>query len=163
MIFITGPGSHVFSILRHTNPIRKMKNSILVQRFIEQIWNNQSFEMLDSFLHPNFKDHSLLPTLTPDQEGTKKWIVNTGLSFKHHTIIDEQVTEGNLSMIKITMKLKHIGVWRGIEPTGIELSTTGFRHFKIQDEKIVEHWALIDGQTIENQLKDASHGCAIKN
>ncbi|HEY1019649.1 MAG TPA: ester cyclase [Sediminibacterium sp.] len=138
-----------------------MKNSILVQHFIEQIWNQEAFDMLDSFLHPDFKDHSLLPTLSPDKEGIKKWISATGISFEHNTTIENQVTEGDQSMIRIKMKLKHIGVWRGIEPTGIEVEAVGYRCFKIKNDKIIEHWGLIDGQSIENQLKEASHGCKV--
>ena len=138
-----------------------MKNSILVQEFIEQIWNKKSFEKIDDFLHSAFKDHSLSPTLSPDKEGLKKWINATSLAFEHETAIEAQVTEGDQIMVKIKMKLKHIGSWRGIEPTGIELYTNGFRHFKIKDHRIIEHWALIDGERIENQLKEVSHGCKI--
>jgi predicted ester cyclase len=138
-----------------------MENSVLVQKFIEQIWNKKLFEMLDNFLHPAFKDHSLLSILSPDKEGLKKWINATGISFEHETAIEDQVTEGDQVMVRIKMKLKHIGVWRGIEPTGIELYTTGYRHFKIKDNRIIEHWALIDGEKIQNQLVEASQGCKI--
>lgn len=139
----------------------QMENSILVQAFIDQIWNNKAFEKMDSFLHPDFKDHSLPPMFPTGKEGTKKWIINTGISFEHHSIIEAQVTEGDSSMVKIKMKLKHIDDWRNIEATGIELYTTGYRHFKCKNGKIIEHWALIDGQAIENQLKKAAHGCKI--
>lgn len=138
-----------------------MDNSILVQNFINQIWNNRAFEKLDDFLHPDFRDYSLPPMLSSDREGTKKWIVSTGFSFEHNTIIEDQVTQNNKSIVKIRMNLKHIGTWRNIESTRIHLYTTGYRYFKLKDQKIIEHWALIDGQTIENQLKDASHGCKI--
>lgn len=138
-----------------------MENSIVVQNFIEQIWNNKAFEKLDNFLHPDFKDHSLSPLLPPDKKGTQQWIITTGLSFEHHTIIEDQVTAGDQSIVKIKMKLKHIGVWRGIEPTGMEVYTPGYRHFKMKDHHIIEHWALIDGQSIESQLKKASQGCKI--
>jgi len=138
-----------------------MENSTLVKEFIAQIWNNQRFEMLSDFLHPDFTDHSLPAALPPTKEGTKKWIINTGISFEHKTSIEEQVTEGNKSIVKVKLNLKHIGPWRGIQPTGIELYTVGYRYFKIQDGKIIEHWALIDGQHIENQLTSASHGCKV--
>jgi predicted ester cyclase len=138
-----------------------MKNSLLVPQFIEQIWNKRSFEMLDDFLHPEFRDHSLLPILSPDKEGLKKWITATGMAFEHETIIEDQVSESDQTMMRITMKLKHVGVWRGIGPTGIELYTTGYRHFKIKDDRIIEHWALLDGETIENTLKEASKRCEI--
>jgi len=138
-----------------------MNNAILVRNFIEQVWNNSAFETLDFFLHPDFIDHSLPPVLSADQDGTKKWIINTGLSFAHNTVIEDQVTEGDKSMVKIKMNLKHTGAWRGIEPTGVNLQTSGYRCFRFQNGKIIEHWALIDGQSIENQLKEASHGCKI--
>lgn len=138
-----------------------MENSKLVAEFIEQIWNNRNFEKLDFFLHAEFKDNSLPPALTADKEGMKKWILGTGLSFEHKTTIEEQVTEGDKSIVKIRMNLKHIGVWRDIEPTGTELETIGFRFYKFAEGKIIEHWGLIDGQTIENQLKNASRGCKI--
>ena len=138
-----------------------MENSKLVAEFIEQIWNKRNFEKLNEFLHPEFVDNSLPSAMSKDKDGMMKWIIGTGVSFEHKTTIEEQVTEGNKSIVKIRMDLKHIGPWRNIEPTGIEIKTTGFRFYKIIKGKIFEHWALIDGEVIENQLKAASHGCAI--
>ena len=138
-----------------------MKNSIVVKNFIDQIWNNKAFEKLDSFLHPDFRDISLPPTFAPGKEGTKKWIISTGLSFEHRTIIEDLVSEGNKSIVKIKIHLKHTGVWRDIEPTGLELFAIGYRFFKFKDGKIIGHSALIDGQTIESQLKGAANGCNI--
>ena len=72
------------------------------------------------------------------------------------------VSEENKVIVKIMMKLKHIGVWRDIEPTGAEISTIGYRYFKLADNKIIEHWALIDGNAIGNQLKEIKHGCKVQ-
>jgi len=138
-----------------------MNNSALVKEFISQIWNNQNFKMLLEFLHPDFTDHSLPDGFPANSEGTKKWIITTGTSFQHETIVEEQVTEGNKCIVKVRLNLKHIGRWRDIEPTGVDLSTIGYRYFRFHDNKIIEHWALIDGQRIENQLTGASHGCKI--
>lgn len=141
--------------------MRKMDHSKIVLDFIDEIWNKRDFNKLDDFLHPDFKDHSLPPALSPDREGMKTWITGTGVSFEHHTIIEDQVTEGDKSILRIKMDLKHIGTWRDIEPTGIELQTVGYRCFELKEGKIIGHWALIDGQVIENQLKSTSHGCKI--
>ncbi len=82
-------------------------NQELIARFIEEIWNKRHFEKLDEFIHRNFKDHSLPPTLTADKEEMKKWIIGTGTSFEHKTIIEDQVTEGEKSMIKIAMEMTY--------------------------------------------------------
>jgi predicted SnoaL-like aldol condensation-catalyzing enzyme len=140
---------------------QQMKNTLIVQEFIDQVWNTANITKADAYLHPDFIDYSLPPALTADKEGMKKWIAATGASFKHTTTIEEQASEGDKVFIKIRMHLKHIGIWRNIEPTGIEIETSGFRLYKIVQGKIIAHWGLIDGQSIENQLNNAAHGCKI--
>lgn len=137
-------------------------NTHLIIDFIETIWNENKFDQLDNFLHPDFIDHSLPPNFPANAAGLKSWVIGTGQAFEHRTVIEEQVTENNKSIIKIRMLLKHIGSWRDIAPTGLEISTVGYRNFKIQDGKIIEHWALIDGNSIENQLKSNAHGCKMQ-
>jgi len=138
------------------------ENKSIVTNFIEEIWNNNQLEKIDNYLSANFIDHSLPPTLPVNKDGMKLWILGMGISFKHKTIIDDIVCEDNKVMLKIKMQMKHIGVWREIEPTYFEISTIGYRYYKLADGKITEHWALIDGNSIENQLKEASKGCKIQ-
>ncbi len=68
-------------------------------------------------------------------------------------------SEGDKIIIKIKMIMKHTGTWRDIEPTGLEVTTQGYRFYKLKESKIIESWALIDGQAIESQLKGAIHSC----
>jgi SnoaL-like polyketide cyclase len=134
----------------------------LVADFITDIWNERRFDLLEQYLHPAFIDHSLPPGFSPDAGGTEQWIRLTGQSFEHRTLIDEQVTEPGISILKIRMQLKHIGEWRGIAPTGMEIEAVGYRCFRLAEGRIIGHWALIDGNAIENQLKDAAQGCKVQ-
>lgn len=138
--------------------MKKTKQPI-VSAFIQQVWNEERLENLSDFIHPDYKDYSLPPVFPPNAEGLKTWISLTGQSFEHHTIIEDQVTEGDRCIIRIKMVMKHVGPWRGIPATGREVSTAGYRFYKLKDNKIIEHRALIDGNALENQLKDASQGC----
>jgi predicted ester cyclase len=121
----------------------------LVAQFMDEIWNQQLFERLPQFLHPDFKDHSLPPGVP----GVQAWISSLSQSFTHHTIIEEQVTEGYKSILKLRLSLVHIGTWRDIPATGASVSTVGYRTFRVADGRIIEHWALMDGNAIETQLK----------
>lgn len=150
------------SSLLKTKHHMSTKNKQVVKNFIEEAWNNDRFDIASSYLHAGFRDYSLPPALENNMEGTKRWIEATGKSFRHHTVIEEMVSEEDKVMIKIKMQLKHIGVWREIEPTEMEIETTGYRLFKLNNEQITEHWGLLDGNAIENQLKDARHGCKIQ-
>lgn len=134
----------------------------IITGFIENIWNRQHFDLLHDYLHTGFTDHSLPPALPADKEGLQRWIKATSESFEHNTIIETQVCEGNRSIIKIRMQLKHIGTWRNIAPTGANIFTTGYRYFRIAENKIIEHWGLIDGNAIEMQLKDTSYDCKVQ-
>jgi predicted ester cyclase len=138
------------------------KNKQIVSGFIETIWNQRQFDQIGNFLMADYVDNSLPPSLPANAEGLKLWIVATGNSFSHNTTIQEMVAEDNKVMLKIDMALEHIGKWREIEPTGLTVHSIGYRYFRLENGKICEHWALIDGNAIENQLKEASHGCKIQ-
>ena len=61
--------------------------------------------------------------------------------------------------IRLTFEVRHIGNWRGIEASGKEVRVKGFRFFRIEHGKIAEQWALIDGESLQASLTEASHGC----
>lgn len=134
----------------------------LVAGFIRDIWNERRFDRLLHYLHPAFIDHSLPPALPPGVSGLEQWIRLTGQSFEHQTSIEEQVTEPGKSILKIRMELRHIGEWRGIAATFHEVTAVGYRCFRVEDGRIIEHWALIDGNAIENQLRETEQGCKVQ-
>lgn len=134
----------------------------LVQEYMELIWNQHRFDQLPRLLHPDFHDHSLPPAFPATAAGVQAWVASTSAAFRHHTITDEQVTEGEKSMLKIRMRLTHIGEWRGIPATGRTVEAVGYRYFRLEDGKIREHWTLLDGNAIENQLTATEHGCKIQ-
>jgi predicted SnoaL-like aldol condensation-catalyzing enzyme len=137
-------------------------NKSIVTNFIEEIWNSNQFEKIENYISADFIDHSLPPNLPANKDGMKLWIIGTGKSFEHKTIIDDIICEDNKVMLKMRMQMKHIGIWRDIEPTHFEITTIGYRYYKLDKGKIIEHYALIDGNSIENQLKEASKGCKIQ-
>jgi hypothetical protein len=134
----------------------------VVQEYMELIWNQQQFDHLPRLLHPAFHDHSLPPVLPTTAAGVEAWVRGTSAAFHHRTVIEAQVTEGDQSMLKIRMHLVHIGPWRGIAATGRSVEAIGYRYFRLQEGRIREHWTLLDGNAIENQLTAAEHGCKIQ-
>lgn len=135
------------------------KHKETVAAFIEAIWNRQDWAQLEQFLHPAYQDHSLPPALLPGPDGLQQWVQATSAAFKHTTYLEDLLAEGDRCVAKIRMEMEHIGLWRGIAPTGMAVQTSGYRQFRLQDGKIIEAWALIDGQTLENQLRQTAHGC----
>ena len=136
-------------------------NKQLVKMYIDQIWNNRKVEDLDLFVHEAYYDHSFVPGLPRNKEGLKMWIEKTSAAFQHETITESILAEEDLVTIRITFKVKHTGKWRGIEATGRETEAKGFRQFRVKQNKIVEHWALLDGESLQATLTEVPQGCEL--
>lgn len=134
---------------------------LISQNFIREIWNQRRFQNLEKYLHPDFTDHSLPPNLPANKEGLKIWVSGTDKSFEHETFIEDMVSEDDKIILKIRMKLKHIGTWRGIEASGRHIETIGYRYLLFKENKILYHWALIDGESIEKQLSTEKQRCEV--
>ena len=119
---------------------------------IEEVWNKQNLEAVDEFLAENYIDHSLPPEFK-GREGVKEWIKTVSTFFDEQTIIEDQVTEADRSILRLTMRLTHQAEWRGIPATGKQVEIKGYRAYRLEGDKIVEHWALIDGDSLERQLR----------
>lgn len=130
------------------------KTRDFVRRYIEEVWNKQNLEVVDEYLAEGYTDHSLPPEFK-GPEGVKQWVKAVSASFSEQTIIEDQVTEGNMSIIRLTMRLTHRGEWRGIPATGKQVEISGYRTYRLEGDKIAEHWALIDGSSLEQQLRAA--------
>ncbi|RBL93073.1 ester cyclase [Chitinophaga flava] len=135
----------------------------LITRYITEVWDEGNTNNLSMYLHPNFKDFSLPEELSPDANGLKEWVDLTHQSLQPQTIIEEHLAEPDRCIIRISMHLKHVGLWRGIPATGITATTHGYRSFLLKDGLILEHRALIDGNTLERQLSSTTiTGCKAK-
>ncbi len=127
----------------------------VVHRLIDEGWNQGNLAVVDTLVAEHCVDHSLPPQMT-GREGMKQWIAATGKAFEHKTIIEDQVTEGATSMLRVRMDMKHIGDFRGIPATGKTATISGYRTYRVENGQIVEHWALIDGASLAEQLRPAS-------
>jgi predicted ester cyclase len=136
-------------------------NKEIVCSFIESVWNAQQFQKINDFVSDQYRDHSFLPVVPPTRDGLKLWIQNTSVAFRHKTTIESVVEEADQVAVRITFEVAHIGTWRNIPPTGRTTSVKGFRFFRLENQKITEHWALIDGEALQTALTDTYHGCEI--
>ena len=104
------------------------------------------------FLAENYVDHSLPPEFE-GREGVKQWVKAVSTYFDEQTIIEDQVAEADKTILRLTMRLTHRAEWRGIPATGKQVEIKGYRAYRLEGDKIVEHWALIDGDSLERRLR----------
>lgn len=138
-----------------------IRNKQLVMEYIESVWNQREMAAIDRYVSDDYRDHSFLPAIPPDKTGLQNWIKGTSDAFDHTTTIESIVAENDEVAIRITFKAVHKGKWRNILPTQREAVIKGFRFFKLKAGKIVEHWALIDGEALQTALTEQHHGCML--
>lgn len=138
-----------------------VKNKKIVTGFIEDVWNNQNLKAIPLYIHDEYYDHSFIAGIPPAKDGLVMWIKNTSAAFEHTTHIESMLAEADQVAARIRFQVKHTGKWRNLEPTGKEVMVKGFRYFRLKDEKIIAHWALIDGEKLESELTAIHQGCKL--
>lgn len=129
----------------------------LVQAYVDEIWNRQRFDRLNDYLAEDVLDHGLPASLPKGSRGVQAWIAATNATFEQQLIIEDQVTDeqAGKSVIRVTHHMKHVAEWRGIPATGKTVNVPGYRLFRIENGRIVELWAQIDGDHLERALRAA--------
>jgi C-1 hydroxylase len=117
------------------------ENRAIVRRFIEA-YNERSLDLLDDLVAADYVDQvwhlegleSLKQGLELGFQGFPDW----------HEDIEDVIAEGDKVWVRLTYTGTHSGVFRGVAPTGKQISITGLMIYRIVDGKLVEGWDLSD-------------------
>ena len=128
-------------------------NKALVQRFVEEAFNESNLDVADEIYSPNLVSHE--PT-GPEERSPEyvKNFVNMYLSAfpDGRTTIEGLVAEGDRVAYRWTYRGTHQGELMGIPPTGREVTITGITIDRISGAKIVEEWNNFDQLGLLQQL-----------
>jgi predicted ester cyclase len=125
----------------------------LVRGFIEEFWNAQNPAVAERYLAADFVDHDNATALA-GRPAMQEWLARTSATFDHRTVIEDQVTEGDRSILRLTFKVVQRGEFRGVLAAGKTAEARGYRAFRVRGGKIVEHWGFLDGNALVEQLKN---------
>jgi steroid delta-isomerase-like uncharacterized protein len=130
------------------------KNKALVRRYMEAVDAHESDDwgVLDEFLGPEFISHGGLPPgVGSGRDGMKQAaeLFRRATPGKH--VIVDQIAEGDRVVSRIRGSGQHIGDHLGVPASGSAVEVEGVVIHRINDGKIVEHWALVDMATFLQQ------------
>jgi steroid delta-isomerase-like uncharacterized protein len=116
------------------------QNKALVRCIYEDLWNRADPSVADEiFAHP---------------EGVKRFLLQFLAAFpdlQHR--VDEMIAEGDRVAARFIASGTHRGEWRGLAPTGKQVSYTGVTLARIQDGKIIEHHTWWDTLGLLEQIE----------
>src|SRR5262249_11090230 len=68
--------------------------------------------------------------------------------------LDEMIAEGARVAVRATWRGEHVGMFRGVAPTGKRFSFTGMVFWRVRDGQVAERWAEIDFAALMTQLAE---------
>lgn len=125
----------------------------LYREYVEVVWNQKNLAALDTYLSPDFMDHTAPPGTPPGLEGTRQLFAMLQAAFPdYQTTIELQVAEGDLLVSRLIERGTQRGVLFGIPPTGRLITLTSTRIVRVRDGKMCEHWGNSDELGLMQQL-----------
>ena len=125
------------------------QNKAAARRFFEVVWNQRRFEVLPEIF---------APTLILNGQQVSRDVIEQAIYARlaafpdMHVTVDEQVAEGDKVSTRRTWTGTHSGVYRGIEPTGKQVTWTQISIVRFEEGKVVEDWVVADELTLLQQL-----------
>ena len=128
------------------------KNSALVRRFVEEIFNKGNIAVAEEILAPDYLHHDPTHEFGSGIEGFKEMISLYRQAFDLKIVLDDQIVSDDKVVDRWVGYGTHQGPFMGLEPTGKRITATGISIHRVKDGKIAETWNNYDALGIFQQL-----------
>ena len=128
------------------------ENKEIVRRVFQEMDNGNPVIFYDPF-DPDYVGHfpgSLQLLNREDHEQFAKAFYGAFPNLRH--IIEDQIAEGDTVVSRITVEGTHMGDFKGMAPTGKEVSYPSMTIHRIVGGKVVEEWVVADILGMMQQL-----------
>ena len=129
------------------------ENKAIVRRFFEELLSTDNFAVADEILSPDFRFYFAGSAVAMDLESYMEFLVARRAAFPDRRfIVEDMIGEGDKVSARFTMRGTHKGEFRGIAPSGTELTMTGIDMIRISEGKLVEDRVEVDQLGMMQQL-----------
>jgi predicted SnoaL-like aldol condensation-catalyzing enzyme len=118
------------------------ENKQVVRRWRDEIWNKHNVNIIDELHAPDFIGHysGVSPEPIRGREALKHVFAAYLAAFDVRVTPQFFIAEDDFVVVHDTSWVKHTGTFRGIPPTGKEVTGTSTDIYRIVDGKIMEQW-----------------------
>lgn len=129
----------------------ELENRAIVRRVFAEWWTKGDVRVMNQIFADDFIDHN------NEEIGGKESIKRTVLQFHRafpdlKETVDDLVVEGDKAVVRYTARGTHMGEFKGIGPTGREVSFSGIDIYRIVDGSVVDKWCAEDLHGLLQQL-----------
>ncbi|GAA2424665.1 ester cyclase [Streptomyces macrosporus] len=116
-------------------------NTGVARTFVEEVINRRNYDVADALCTPDYKEHD--PALSSYGIGlarAKEENREILEAFRPRLTVESMIAEGDLVSARLSYTGRHVGPFKGMEPTDREVMGTGHVTFRCENGKIAEGW-----------------------
>lgn len=113
-----------------------------------------NLDIVEELIAEDYVDHNpALPNLPSGREGVRQYvrILKTAFPDAIH-VIDDVIAEDNKVMTRVTARGTFLGACIGYEPTGKVVEISGIAVHRVENGRLIEHWAHADMAGFMHQI-----------
>ena len=129
------------------------ENKAIVRRFWEEAFNTGNLAVVDEIFAPDYGHITTGGTMGHGPEHVKHTITRDRIGFPDfRCTIEDMIAEGDKVVVRWTARGTHQGIFRGIPPTGKQVTITGVEIHRVVGGKSVAGWRKWDRMEVLQQL-----------
>ena len=129
------------------------ENKAVVRRFFDELLSTDDLAVADELLSPGFRFYFAGSPDPMNLESYKEFLVARRAAFPDRCfVVEDMIAEGDKVSVRFTMRGTHKGEFRGIAPSGKEVTMTGIDTIRLSDGKMVEDRVEVDQLGMMRQL-----------
>jgi predicted SnoaL-like aldol condensation-catalyzing enzyme len=127
-------------------------NKSLVRRFYEEVLNARRIEMIDKLALANYTEHDPLPGQHDGLVGLQDRVSMLIGGLTSTYTVQDIIAEGDRVVVRWRNSGSHTGEFLGAPPTGRPFDFAGIDVYRIENDRMAEHWHVVDQLTLLQQL-----------
>jgi steroid delta-isomerase-like uncharacterized protein len=133
------------------------ESKAIVLRWFAEL-DRGNLDIVEELIAEEYVDHNpALPNLPPGREGVRQYVRILKAAFPDALhVIDDILAEGNKVMTRVTARGTFLGECIGYQPTGRTVEISGIAVHRIENGRLIEHWAHADIAGFMQQLGSGS-------
>ena len=128
------------------------QNKDIARRIYEEVINKRDLDVLEEVVRPDYIEHDPLPGQREGLDGIRDRYRMLIEGLDPHFTIEDVIAEGDRVVVRWTNAGIHSGEFLGIPATGRPFEFAGIDIYRIENDRMAEHWHVVDQLTLLQQL-----------
>jgi len=129
-------------------------NKAIIRRLYDELFRAWNLSLIDELVAPEFVGHEMPAGTLPGPEGFRQLYARLRSAFPDlRYSVDDLIAEDDKVVVRWTWTCTHMGIFRGIAPTGRQSSVPGVAIYRLAGGKIVERWVEMSMDELLQRLR----------